>query len=66
MSGVQSPSKRCRLTRSITPGMSLSLEGELKASRGKGQAIELVVKDCKVLGGCDPEVRDGALILYSC
>jgi aspartyl/asparaginyl-tRNA synthetase len=46
--------------------MSLSLEGELKASRGKGQAVELVVKDCKVLGGCDPEVRDGALILYVC
>ena len=44
------------MTSSITPGMSLSLQGELKASRGKGQAVELVVKECEVLGACDPEV----------
>lgn len=40
--------------------MSLSLQGELKASRGKGQTVELVVKECEVLGACDPEVSSQA------
>jgi asparaginyl-tRNA synthetase len=37
----------------ITTGAALQLEGTLTASVGKGQAVELVVKEIIVLGDCD-------------
>jgi aspartyl/asparaginyl-tRNA synthetase len=34
-------------------GMAVELKGTLKASRGKGQPVELVVEEKKVFGPCD-------------
>lgn len=39
----------------ITTGACLSVTGELIASQGKGQAVELKVRALEILGDCDPE-----------
>ena len=39
----------------ITTGACLSITGELIASLGKGQAVEVKVKELEILGDCDPE-----------
>jgi len=39
----------------ITTGACLSVKGELIASLGKGQAVEVKVKELEILGDCDPE-----------
>ena len=39
----------------ITTGACLSVTGELIASMGKGQAVEVKVKELEILGDCDPE-----------
>lgn len=41
--------------RRVTTGASLSLTGTLVASLGKGQRLELQVREWEVLGDCDPE-----------
>jgi asparaginyl-tRNA synthetase len=38
----------------INTGTSISARGILKASQGKGQAVELVCEDLEILGDCDP------------
>ncbi len=39
----------------LTTGTCLSIKGELVASLGKGQAVEVKVKELEILGDCDPE-----------
>jgi asparaginyl-tRNA synthetase len=39
----------------ITTGACISVEGDLVESLGKGQAVELKVKELIILGDCDPE-----------
>lgn len=39
----------------ITTGASLSIVGELVASQGKGQSVEIQASDIEVLGTADPE-----------
>ncbi|MCQ2958579.1 MAG: asparagine--tRNA ligase [Bacteroidales bacterium] len=39
----------------ITVGCSLSVEGTLKASEGKGQRVEVVATSFEVLGTCNPD-----------
>src|SRR2546425_6714614 len=39
----------------LNAGSSVSIEGEVKASGGKGQATEVLAKKLTVLGGADPE-----------
>lgn len=39
----------------ITVGCSLSVNGTLKASEGKGQRVEVVAESFEVLGACDPD-----------
>jgi asparaginyl-tRNA synthetase len=43
------------LLKRLTPGACLSVLGELVASMGKGQAIEVKVKELEILGDCDAE-----------
>lgn len=43
------------LLKRITTGACLSITGQLVASLGKGQAVEVMVKELEVLGDCDPE-----------
>src|SRR6188768_2106647 len=43
------------LLKRLTPGACLSVSGELVASMGKGQAVEVKVKDLEILGDCDAE-----------
>lgn len=43
------------LQKRITPGACISITGELIASLGKGQAVEVKVKTLEILGDCDPE-----------
>src|SRR5438477_12396727 len=38
----------------LTAGSSVAIEGEVKASGGKGQATEVLAKKVTVLGGSDP------------
>lgn len=40
----------------ITTGACISVTGELIASLGKGQAVEVKVKELEILGDCDAEV----------
>lgn len=40
----------------ITTGASVKATGELIASQGKGQAVELKASTIEILGDCDPEV----------
>lgn len=39
----------------ITTGACISVVGELVASQGKGQAVEVAVEDIEILGDADPE-----------
>src|SRR6266403_6392747 len=39
----------------LTAGSSVAIEGEVKASGGKGQATEVLAKKLTVFGGADPE-----------
>src|SRR5262245_48271438 len=39
----------------LTAGSSVAIEGEVKASGGKGQATEVLAKKVTVLGGADAE-----------
>lgn len=39
----------------VTTGAALSVTGELKASQGSGQAVELVAKTVEILGVADPD-----------
>src|SRR3954447_10593299 len=39
----------------LTAGSSVSIEGEVKPSGGKGQATEVLAKKLTILGGADPE-----------
>jgi asparaginyl-tRNA synthetase len=43
------------LLKKITTGACISVTGELITSLGKGQAVEVKVKDLVILGECDPE-----------
>ena len=43
------------LLKRITTGACISATGELIASLGKGQAVEVKVKELEILGDCDPE-----------
>jgi len=43
------------LIKRITTGACISVEGELIASQGKGQAVEVKVKELTILGDCDAE-----------
>ncbi len=43
------------LLKRITTGACISVEGELIASLGKGQAVEVKVKSLTILGDCDAE-----------
>jgi asparaginyl-tRNA synthetase len=43
------------LLKRITTGACISVEGELIASLGKGQAVEVKVKTLTILGDCDAE-----------
>jgi len=40
----------------LTNGCSVRLTGKLVQSQGKGQAKELQVDKCEIVGTCDPEV----------
>lgn len=39
----------------ITPGAAIKVDGNLIASMGKGQAVEIVTERLEILGDCDPE-----------
>jgi asparaginyl-tRNA synthetase len=39
----------------VTTGACISVTGELIASMGKGQAVEVKAKEVEILGDCDPE-----------
>lgn len=43
------------LLKRLTPGACISVAGELIASLGKGQAVEVKVKELEILGDCDAE-----------
>ena len=43
------------LIKRITTGACISVQGELIASLGKGQAVEVKVKELTILGDCDAE-----------
>lgn len=40
----------------ITPGASISVDGTVIASQGKGQKVEVKAAEMTILGECDPEV----------
>ena len=44
------------LLKRITPGASLKVTGELIASLGKGQKVEVKARTVEVLGDCNPEL----------
>ena len=44
------------LMRKVTTGCSISVEGTLVESMGKGQSVEIQASDITVLGDSDPEV----------
>lgn len=39
----------------INNGAAISVTGQVKASLGKGQKVEIIAETLEVLGGCDPE-----------
>lgn len=43
------------LLKKINTGAAIQVIGELVESQGKGQSVEIQVKELKVLGECDPE-----------
>jgi asparaginyl-tRNA synthetase len=44
-----------QLLKKITPGASLKVQGQLVASLGKGQAVEVKAHSIEVLGECNPD-----------
>ena len=40
----------------ITVGASLCIEGQLVASQGKGQTVEVIAEKIEIFGDCDPSV----------
>jgi asparaginyl-tRNA synthetase len=44
-----------QLLKKITPGASLKVQGQLVASLGKGQAVEVKARSIEVLGECNPD-----------
>ncbi len=44
-----------QLLKSITAGASLSINGTVVASQGKGQKVEIKAEEVILLGACDPE-----------
>ncbi len=40
----------------ITVGASICIEGQLVASQGKGQTVEVIAKSVEIFGDCDPSV----------
>lgn len=42
--------------RRITPGSSISVIGELVASQGKGQAVEIIVKQIEIYGDAESDI----------
>jgi asparaginyl-tRNA synthetase len=43
------------LLKRITVGAAISVTGELIASLGKGQKVEIVAGEIEILGDCDPD-----------
>src|SRR5579885_943106 len=43
------------IVRNITAGASLSINGTVVASQGKGQRVEIKTETVELLGECDPE-----------
>jgi len=43
------------ILKNITPGTSMSIDGTVIASQGKGQKVEIKADKIEVLGTCDPE-----------
>ena len=43
------------ILKNITPGASMSIDGTVIASQGKGQRVEIKADDITILGTCDPE-----------
>lgn len=43
------------LVKHLTPGAAISVEGEIVASMGKGQRIEMIAKNLTLLGACPPD-----------
>jgi len=43
------------LLKRITTGAAVSISGELAESQGKGQKVEIIVKELEILGDSDPE-----------
>ena len=43
------------IVKRLTPGACISVVGELIVSLGKGQSVEVKVKELEILGDCDPE-----------
>ncbi|MFQ3577100.1 MAG: OB-fold nucleic acid binding domain-containing protein, partial [Cytophagales bacterium] len=52
---VDSPQFEESLLKRVTTGSCVSVIGEVVASQGKGQAIELTAKKIEILGDADPE-----------
>lgn len=52
---VELGSRDEELLKKITPGASLKVTGQLVASLGKGQAVELKARSIEILGECNPE-----------
>jgi asparaginyl-tRNA synthetase len=44
-----------QLLKKITPGASLKVQGQLVASLGKGQAVEVKARSIEILGECNPD-----------
>lgn len=47
---------RALVDEGLNPGSAVRMVGQLVASKGAGQALELVVEDAALLGSCDPEM----------
>ncbi|WP_027137813.1 asparagine--tRNA ligase [Gaetbulibacter saemankumensis] len=43
------------LLKRVTTGAAIQVKGELVESQGKGQSVEIQVKELEILGDCDPE-----------
>lgn len=52
---VIEPNTDAGLLKRLTTGAAISVTGEIIASLGKGQKVELKARELEVLGDCDPE-----------
>jgi len=52
---VIEPNTDAGLLKRLTTGAAISVKGEIIASLGKGQKVELKARELEVLGDCDPE-----------